>query len=72
MDKEEKYRCSYERDMNGVIYVTRNGSTESIFVVTPVFHSLKLSRTWAKESELSTQKEVAKNYLKELIKNRLL
>lgn len=67
-----KYKCSYERDMYGVIYVTENGSTESIFIITPVFHTLKLSRTWAKESELSTQKEVAKSYLKELIKNRLL
>ncbi len=72
MKEEEKYECSYERDMYGMIYITRNGSTESIFTITPVFHTLKLSRTLAREGELSTQKEVAKNYLKELIKNRLL
>lgn len=66
------YKCSYERDMYGVIYVIKNGSTESIFTVTPIFHILKLCRTCAKESELSTQKEVARNYLKKLIKNRLL
>ena len=69
---KQEYECSYERDMCGVVYVTRDGSTESIFTVTPIFHTLKLSRTWAKESELSTQKEVAKSYLKELIKNHLL
>ena len=68
----KEYKCTYERDMYGVIYVTKNGSTESIFIITPVLHTLKLSRTWAKESELSTQKEVAKSYLKELIKNHLL
>lgn len=69
---KQEYECSYERDMCGVIYIIRNGSTESIFTITPIFHTLKLARTWAKESELSTQKEVAKNYLKELIKNHLL